>query len=58
MWGRFKDGVLTSCNQMSGEESGRRSKVDTMWWSEEVKEAVSRKKDKEGSTQGDVSEYY
>ena len=26
-------------------EGGRRSKGDTWWWKEEVKEAVSRKKD-------------
>ena len=30
---------------MCGKKKGVRSKVDTWWWNEEVKEAVSRKKE-------------
>ena len=30
---------------MCWKKSGRRSKGDTWWWNEEVKEAVSRKKE-------------
>ena len=30
---------------MCGKKRERRSKGDTLWWNEEVKEAVSRKKD-------------
>ena len=45
MWGHFKDGVLEACDEMCGKKRGRRSKGDTWWWNEEVKESVSRKKD-------------
>ena len=44
MWGQFKDGVLKACDEVCGKKRGR-SKGDTQWWNEEVKEAVSRKKD-------------
>ena len=30
---------------MCGNKRGRRNKGDTWWWNEEVKEAVSRKKE-------------
>ena len=43
--GHFKDGVLEACDEVCGNKRGRRSKGDTWWWNEEVKEAVSRKKD-------------
>ena len=36
--GYFTDGDLKVC----GKKRGRRSKGDTWWWNEEVKEAVSR----------------
>ena len=41
----FKDEVLESCDEVCGKKSGMRSKDDTWWWNEEVKEAVSRKKE-------------
>ena len=45
MWGHFKDGGLKSCDEVRGKKMGRRSKGDVWWWNEEVKEAVSRKKE-------------
>ena len=42
MWGYFKDGIL---RHVCGKSRGRLSKEDTWWWNEDVKEAVSRKKD-------------
>ena len=39
------DGVLKECDEVCGKKRGRRSKGDTWWWNEEVKEAVSRKKE-------------
>ena len=33
------------CAAVCGKKRGRRSKGDTCWWNEDVKEAVSRKKD-------------
>ena len=45
MRGQFKDGVLRACYEVCGKKRGRRSKGDTWWWNEEVKKAVSRKKD-------------
>ena len=45
LWGHFKDGVLEACDVVCGKERGERGKGDTLWWNEEVKEAVSRKKD-------------
>ena len=45
MWGYFNDGVLKACDEVCGKRRGRRSKGDTWWWNEEVKDAVSRRKD-------------
>ena len=39
-------GFLKACDEVCGKNSGRRSKGDTWWWNEEVKEAVSRKKER------------
>ena len=39
------DGVLMACDDVFGSMRGRRSEGDTLWWNEEVKKAVSRKKD-------------
>ena len=44
LWGHFKDGFFKSCDDVCGKKSGRRSKADTWWWNEEVKD-VSRKED-------------
>ena len=41
----FKDGILRACDEVHGKKRCRRSKGDTWWWNEEVKEAISRKKD-------------
>ena len=45
LWGQFKDGILKACDEVCGTKRGRRGKGDTWWWNEEVKEAVSRRKD-------------
>ena len=45
LWGHFKDGVLEACHEVCVKKRGCRSKGDTWWWNEEVKEAVSRKKE-------------
>ena len=45
MWRHLKDGVLKACDEVHGKKRERRSKGDTLWWNEEVKEAASRKKD-------------
>ena len=44
LWGHFKDGVLKACAEVCRKKRWRINKGDTWWWSEEVKEAVSRKK--------------
>ena len=41
LWGHFTDRVLRACDEVCGKKKGRRSKGDTWWWNEEVKEAVS-----------------
>ena len=45
MWGHFKDGVFKVCDEVCCKKRERRSKGDTWWWNEEVKGAVSGKKD-------------
>ena len=45
LWVHFKDLVLKACDEVSGKKRGMRSKGDTCWWNEEVKEVVSRKKE-------------
>ena len=39
LWGHFKDGILKPCDEVCGKKRGRRSKGDTWWWNEEVKES-------------------
>ena len=34
-----------ACDEVNGKKRGRRSKGNTWWWNEEVKEAVSGNKD-------------
>ena len=41
----FMDGVLGACDEVCGKKRGRKSKDYTWCWNEEVKEAISRKKD-------------
>ena len=45
LWGHFKDGVFQACDYMCGKKRGRRSKGDSWWWNEGVKEAVSKNKE-------------
>ena len=42
--GHFKDGILRAFDEVCGKKRGGR-KGDAWWWNEEVKEAVSRKKE-------------
>ena len=44
MWGHFKDGVLKAYDEVCWMKRGR-NEADTWWWNEEVKDAVSRKKE-------------
>ena len=39
----FKDRVLKVCDELCGKKRTRKSKGDTWWWNEEVKETISRK---------------
>ena len=41
LWGNFKDGASKVCDEVCGKKRGRRSKGDTWWWTEELKEPVS-----------------
>ena len=45
LWGHIKDGVLKACDEVCGKKRWRRSKGDTWWWNEDVKEPVTRKKE-------------
>ena len=45
LWGHFRDGVLEACDEVCGKKGERRSKGDTWWCNEEVKETDSRKKE-------------
>ena len=45
MLGHFNDWVLMVCVEVSWKKSVRRSKGDTLWRNEEMKEAVLGKKD-------------
>ena len=45
MCGHFKGGVLKASDEVCWKKRGRRSNGDICWWNEEVKEAVSRKKE-------------
>ena len=51
LWGHIKNGVLMACDEVCGKKWVSRSKGDTWWWNEDVKQAVSRRK----ITQGDMS---
>ena len=44
MWGPVKDGVLKACDEVGWKKRVRRSKGDTWWRNEDVKEAVSKMK--------------
>ena len=40
LWCNFMDGNLKACDEVCGKKRGRRSKGDTWWWNEEMKEAA------------------
>ena len=44
LWKTFKDGVLKACDELCGKEKSRRDQGDMWWWSEEVKDTITRKK--------------
>ena len=44
LWGCFKDLVIGACSEVCGKKRGLRSKGDTWWWNEEVKEVVLQMK--------------
>ena len=56
LWGHFKDEVLKACDEVCWKKRGRRSKGDRQWWSEGVKEAISRKKDAHKAMCGNSTE--
>ena len=43
--GHFKYGILETCDKVCWKKRGWKSKGDTWWYDEEVKDAVLRKKD-------------
>ena len=45
LWKCFREGVLKACDEVCGKKKGRRDRGDTLWWNEDVKEAIARKKD-------------
>ena len=45
LWGHIKDRVIKACDEVCEKKRWRKSNGDTWLWSEEVKEAVSRKKE-------------
>ena len=45
MLAHFKDEVLKACDEVCGKKRGSRGNGVTRWWNEEVKEAISRKKE-------------
>ena len=43
LWKTFKDGVLKACAEMCGKKKSRRDLGD-MWWWNEIKDTIARKK--------------
>ena len=37
--------MLKACDDVCGKKKGRRDQGDTLWWNEDKKEAIARKKD-------------
>ena len=44
LWKSFKDGALKACDELCGKVLSRRDGGDTWWWNEDVKTAISKKK--------------
>ena len=42
---QLRDGISKACDEVCGKKRGKRSKGDTLWWKEEMRQAVSRNKD-------------
>ena len=45
LWKCFMEGVLKAYDEVCGKKKGRRDQGDTWWWNQDVKEAITRKKD-------------
>ena len=50
LWRHFKDGGLEACGEVCWKKRWGRSKGDAWWWNEEVKAAVTRKKNTHKAT--------
>ena len=48
LWEHFSDWVLMACDEVIGMKRGRRSRRDTWWRDEEMKETILRMKDDQG----------
>ena len=44
LWETFNDGVLKACDEVCGKKKSRRDQGDVLWWNEEVKDTITRKK--------------
>ena len=40
----FKNSMLQACDEVCRKKKGRKNHGDTLWWNEEVKEAIQQKK--------------
>ena len=45
LWKSFKEGVLRACDEVCGKTRGRREQGETWWWNDDVKDAVTKKKE-------------
>ena len=45
LWNCFKEGVLRACDEVCGKTRGKSIRGDTWWWNDQVKEAITRRKD-------------
>ena len=45
LWGSFKEGVLTACDEVCGYEKNRKCNVSTWWWNSEIKDEIQKKKE-------------
>ena len=44
LWGSYKNGVLQACDELCRKTKVRGSRGNTLWWNEQVKDAIDRKK--------------
>ena len=45
LWKSFRDGILTACDELSGKKKIRKNGGNKWWWNEEVRNAITRKKE-------------